>query len=379
MSKNLLPKNLSALKVALVHDDLVVQYGGAEKVFMAIAEMFPDAPVYTSMATREWGKRLEGRELITSFMQRLPLKEKLFKFYFLLYPLAFESFNLSDYDLVISSSTRFAHGVITKPETKHVCYMHSPGRMFWEPERYFGPNSRLKTLLAPALSYLRLWDRAVAQRVDHFIANSKNIAGKIRKYYGREASVVHPFVDLERFKPLARSQEPGDYYLVVTRLASWKRVEIVIEAAKEANVPLKVVGGGSDRKRLEDLATRNSPHATNQIEILGRVSDGEVDDLFQNCKALIMTQEEDFGITALEAQTCGKPVIAYRSGGALETVEEGKTGEFFHPQSADALAKVLKDFKTGDYKPEVCRANAERFSKKEFKRKLFNELGKIGG
>lgn len=360
---------LEDLKVALVHDDLV-QNGGAEKVFMEIAEMFPEASIYTSMASGKWRKRLGSRKLVTSFMQRLPLKEKFFKFYFLFYPLAFESFDFSDYDLVISSSTRFAHGVITKPETKHICYMHSPGRMFWEPEVYFMDNQRVGALLSPALSYLRLWDRTVAQRVDYFITNSKNIAGKIKKYYGREASVVHPFVDLEKF---AKTGSSGEFFLVVTRLASWKRVEIAIQAAKEANLPLKIVGGGGEEQRLRDLAKGGT------VEVLGRVSDPDLVDLFQSCKALIMTQEEDFGITSLEAQACGKPVIAYCAGGALETVVKGKTGEFFFPQTGEALGEVLKDFKPGGYSPKTCRSNSEKFSKEEFKGAFLREVSKIVG
>ncbi|GMR19254.1 MAG: glycosyltransferase family 4 protein [Patescibacteria group bacterium] len=390
-------ERLRELRVALVHDDLI-QLGGAEKVFMAIAEMFPDAPIYTSMATRKWRRRLEGRELATSFMQRLPLKEKLFKFYFLLYPIAFESFDLSGYDLVISSSTRFAHGVITKPGTTHICYMHSPGRMFWEPRDYFNPSglgistrrvwgggtSRLGSLLSPALSYLRLWDRTAAQRVDYFIANSRNIAGKIKKYYGREAAVVHPFVDLERFASRSANSEQRTanregYFLVVTRLAPWKRVGIAVEAVMQADARLKVVGGGPDEKRLKTLAGSQESGARSKIEILGNVSDEELAELYQNCKALIMTQEEDFGITSLEAQALGKPVIAYGAGGALETVVKGKTGEFFSPQTGEVLAEVLKGFKSKEYSPKTCRSNAEKFSIEIFKEGLLREISKIVG
>ena len=218
---------LADLKIAVGHDDLTVPYAGGEKVFAAIAETFPQADIFTSMITPWWANKVSNlnkartrsgiatpathdnasykRKIITSFMQTIPLKRVLQKALFLLYPLAFESFDLSDYDLVISSSSRFAHGVITRPETKHICYMHSPGRMFWEPDHYFGSNSRLKTLLTPALSYLRLWDHAAAQRVNQFMANSKNVARKIKRYYGRDAEVVYPFVDLDRFKPINKS------------------------------------------------------------------------------------------------------------------------------------------------------------------------------
>ncbi len=379
MPENLLPKKLASLKVAVGHDDLTVPYAGGEKIFYAITEIFPQADIFTSMVTKQWLGRLKGRKVLTSFMQRIPFKRKLQRAFFPFYPIAFEFFDFTDYDLVISSSTRFAHGVITKPETKHICYMHSPGRMFWESEVYFGEGSKLKTLLSPALSYLRLWDRIAAQRVNQFIANSKNIAGKIKKYYGREAKIVHPFVDLERFA--SRSVNSGQrtanregYFLVVTRLAPWKRVDIAVRAAKRAGVRLKVVGGGSDRKRLEALARSQESGARSKIEILGSVSDEELVGLFQNCRAFIMTQEEDFGLVSLEAQASGKPVIAYGAGGALETVVRGETGEFFSPQTEEALAKVLKSFNPGRYDPEACRANAEKFSKERFQKQILETV-----
>jgi len=382
---------LTDLKIAVGHDDLTVPYAGGEKVFSAIAEAFPKADIFTSMITPEWASKISNlnkdsntsykRKIITTFMQRFPFKRKLQKPLFALYPLAFESIDLSDYDLVVSSSSRFAHGVITRPETKHICYMHSPGRMFWEPDFYFGPDSRLKTILTPILSYLRLWDHTAAQRVDQLVANSKNVAGKIKSYYGREAEVIYPFVDLERFKPNNQTtKQPENYYLVVTRLASWKRVEIAVEAAKQAGVNLKVVGIGPDEKRLEKLArSQESGAKSKKVEILGGVGDEELVGLFQNCSALVMTQEEDFGITSLEAQACGKPVIAYGRGGALENVIPGKTGEFFDSQDLEVLAKVLKKFDPNRYRPEDCRKNAERFSKERFQKELLKIAARVVG
>ncbi|MEX1068249.1 MAG: glycosyltransferase, partial [Patescibacteria group bacterium] len=226
----------------------------------------------------------------------------------------------------------------------------------------------LGRILSPALSYLRLWDYTAAQRVDQFVANSKNIANKIKRYYGREAEVVYPFVDLERFAPRLENREQrveNSFFLVVTRLEPWKRVEIAVEAAKQAGVGLKVVGRGPDLKRLKALAK-----GRDRIEILGGVGDEELVKLYQNCTALVMTQEEDFGITSLEAQASGKPVIAYGAGGALETVAKGKTGDFFGEQTAESLASVLKGFKTEAYKQEDCRENAERFSKERFQKEI---------
>lgn len=381
---------LEGLKVAIGHDDLTVPYAGGEKVFSAIAEIFPKADIFTSMITEQWRARFPDRKIVTTFMQKIPFKRRLQKALFGLYPLAFESIDLSDYDLVISSSSRFAHGVITKPETKHICYMHSPGRMFWESDRYFADSSRLGGILAPTLSYLRLWDRAAAQRVDQFVANSKNIARKIKRYYGREAEVVYPFVDLEKFSvgdnQLAGENKDG-YFLVVTRLASWKRVEIAVEAAKRAGVALKVAGSGPDRKRLQKLAQVRGKKS--DIEILGSVGDEELVKLFQNCTAFIMTQEEDLGITALEAQACGKPVIAYGAGGALETVidpvkaktltGQGATGEFFDQQSTESLAKVLENFDPKSYRSEDCRKNAEKFSKERFQQEIIKVAERVVG
>lgn len=376
--KTPLPDKLEGLKIALVHDDFT-QYGGGESIFLAIKELFPTAAIYTSLVTDEWVRRLGGRRPYTSFMQRLPLKKKLQRAYFLLYPLAFESLDFSDFDLVISSSTRFAQGIITKPETKHICCMHSPGRMFWEPKSYFGEGSKLRDLLSPALAYLRLWDFAAAQRVDQFIANSKHIAGKIKKYYRREAKVVYPFVDLQRFTPQMANGKwqmvnSGSYFLVVNRLTRWKRIDLAIETVLELGLPLKIVGDGPEKKRLKVLA---QGRGRERIEFLGWVSGEELAKLYQRCQALIMPQEEDFGIASLETQASGKPVIAYGAGGVLETVIAGKTGEFFYPQTVEALASVLKKFKPETYDPMECRENAERFSKKRFQRGLLKEVIRV--
>jgi len=395
---------LKNLKVALVHDDFT-QFGGGESIFLAIKELFPTAAIYTSLVTKEWVKRIassqqsgaSSRKIFTSFMQKLPFKKKLQRAYFPLYPLAFESFDFSGFDLVISSSTRFAHGIITKPQTKHLCYMHSPGRMFWEPKSYFGEKSKLRILLSLALAYLRLWDFTAAQRVDQFLTNSKHTTAKIAKYYHREAKVIYPFVDLERFtpsvngtsSPLAISAIPRfarnckssivngeetinhlpltNYYLVVSRLTRWKRVDLAVKAALASNTPLKVVGDGPERSYLERLGK-------GRVEFLGWVSGEELAKLFAGCQALVMPQEEDFGITSLEAQASGRPVVAFKAGGALETIAVGKTGEFFYPQTVEALIFALKKFRAGRYDPQACRKNAERFSKHRFQEQFIKEV-----
>ncbi len=394
------------MKIALVHDDLI-QHGGAERLFLAMVEIFPEADVFTSMTT--WARNPSGldddfstRRVEKSFMQKLPFKEKLYRHYFPLYPLAFESFDFTGYDIVLSSSSRFAHGVVTRPETLHICYMNSPGHMLWEPHAYFENFPYpFKSLLNPFLSYLRLWDYAAAQRVDYFIANSKTPQARIKKYYGRDSKVIYPFVDLERFRnnseqlsesdsqnvrkserqkirnsetPTFRSSEfsgrPSysefsDYFLVVSRLAAWKKIDIAIRACNKLQLPFKIIGEGPDRQRLEKLAGPT-------VELLGRLTDEEVVSYYQNCRALIFPQKEDFGITPLEAMAAGKPVIAFKAGGALDTVIGGKTGEFFFPQTAGALVKVLKNFKTAQYSSEDCRRRAEQFSQERFQKELKN-------
>lgn len=327
-------------------------------------------------------------------MQHLPFKEKLYRHYFLLYPLAFESFDLTGYDVVLSSSTRFAHGVITRPETLHICYMNTPPRMFWEPQTYFEQNAPLSFLLSPFLSYLRMWDYSAAQRVDYFIANSKTPQARIKKYYGRESHIIYPFVDLVRFQNNSENSvnqrvrnsgssdilkhrstdapsrsEFSDYFLVVSRLTAWKRIDVAIEACNQLKLPLKIIGEGPDRQRLEKLAGPT-------VELLGRLTDEEVVSYYKSCRALIFPQKEDFGITPLEAQAAGKPVIAYKAGGALETVIEGKTGEFFYPQTVEALVKTLSHFDAAQYQSGDCYAQARKFSKERFQRELKNFVEK---
>jgi len=368
------------MKIALVHDDLI-QEGGAEKLLVAMHEIWPEAPVYTSFASRAWIKKCQelNIELRTSFMQRLPLKKRLYKFYFLLFPPAFESFNFDDFDVVLSSSARYAHGVITKPKTLHICYMNTPARMWWEPDQYFAARLWLRILLAPFLSFLRLWDYTAAQRVNFFIANSKTPQSRIKKYYGRESEIVYPFASLSCHSDAAgripqiqskgrlakhRAQDDiGKYFLVVTRLVSWKRVEIAIEACKELGLSLVIVGRGQDLKRLKKIA-----EGYRQIKFHDQANDEELSKLYAGCQAVIITQAEDFGMVAVEAASFKKLVIAFGAGGSLEVVKEGQTGQFFSPQTSEALAETLQKFGQVRYDDLTPFAEvAESFSKEKFK------------
>lgn len=345
-------------RTVIVHDYLN-QYGGAERVLEALHELFPQAPIYTSIYDpgamparyREWDIR-------TSWMQRLPGWRRLFRAYFPLYPSAFESFDLSGYDLIISSSSAFAKGVIPAPGARHICYCHTPMRFAWRAADYVaqeGLGVRRRALLALPLTALRLWDAVSSSRVDWFVANSRVVAGRIRRYYGREATVIPPPVELPPFRP----QPPGDFYLAGGRLIPYKRVDLAVRAFTALGLPLKVFGSGRDEPRLRALAGPN-------VEFLGRVSDEELRALFARCRAFIFPGEEDFGITTLEAMAAGRPVIAYAAGGALETVVEGVTGRFFHEQSAAALAAAVAASRSDEYDPLAIRRHAEGFGREVF-------------
>ena len=353
------------MKVAIVHHYLVALRGG-ERVFELLSEIFPEADLYTLImdpnATKN-SKILSERKINTSFLQRLPLARKKRELYFPLYPLAVESWDLTDYDLVITSDSACVKGVITGPKTLHICYCHSPMRFVWD--MYFlhlksAPRwSRLGVRLFT--HYLRQFDFLAAQRVDYFIANSKHIANKIKKYYQREATVIYPPVDTDFFVP--GDKETEDFYIYVGALTPYKRVDIIVEAFNRLAKPLKIIGSGAEIRKLKKISGNN-------IEFLGNVDRESVRDFMQRAKALVFAAEEDFGITPVEAQACGKPVIAYAKGGVLETVIDGVTGVLFEEQSADSLIKAIKRFEQMKFDPQKCRENALRFSRAQSKKKL---------
>jgi glycosyltransferase involved in cell wall biosynthesis len=346
------------MRVAIVHDYLN-QYGGAERVLEALHELYPDAPVYTSIydpaAMPESYRRWDIR---TSFMQGLPGWRRHFRRYFLLYPSAFEHFDLSGYDLIISSSSAFAKGIIPHPGAVHICYCHTPMRFAWRTNDYVEReqlNGAQSAALPVLLTYVRTWDVVSSARVDAFIANSQEVAGRIKRYYRRGAAVIPPPVDL----PPYVACPPEDFYIAGGRLIPYKRLELAIEAFNHLRLPLKIFGDGRDRPLLERLAGPT-------IEFLGWIDEGSRRDLFARCRAYIFPGEEDFGITPLEAMAGGRPVIAYASGGALETVVEGLTGRFFHEHSAAALAAAVAMSRGDDYDPERIRHHAEQFDRAVF-------------
>ena len=357
------------MKIAIIHDDLV-QFGGAEKVLLAFHEIWPKAPVYTLIASKKWKKVCKDLDidLRVSFMDKLPWAEKLNRYFapFLLHLFAMESFDLSDFGVVFSSSSRYAHGVITNANTKHICYMNSPGRMFWEPDNYFEEEAYgilkpiralAKPFLSVPLSHIRHWDYISSQRVDKFIANATTPRKRIASYYRRDAKIIYPFVEYEKFSKGVPKK--GNYFLALGRLPSWKRVDLAVQACTKLGLPLKVAGDGPDIDRLRKMAGET-------IEFLGHVTEEEKPGLLLGCIALIHTQREDFGIVPLEAMASGKPVIAYGAGGALETVKSGETGEFFYEQTSESLEELLKIFDQDTYDPYKCRKQARKFEKSRF-------------
>jgi glycosyltransferase involved in cell wall biosynthesis len=351
------------LKVALVHD-WGNQVGGAERVLLALKEMFPDAPVYMSIyepavmpaVCRTWDIR-------TSFMDRLPLVKRHHQPFLPLYPLAFEQFDFSQFELVISNKSGFCHGIITPPETLHISYCLTPTRYVWDYRSYArreGIGRLANAFLQPLLIYLRTWDRLAADRVDHFVAISREVRRRIRKYYRRDSTVIYPPVETDRF---ALADGHDGFFLVVSRLIPYKRIDLAVEAFNKLGLPLKIVGDGRDRPALEKMAGST-------IEFLGRVSDSEMQTLLQRCRAFVFPGYEDFGIAPLEANAAGRPVIAYRAGGALDTVVEGKTGLFFDEPTPESLAAAVRALEDMTFDPDSIRQHALRFDKMVFRREL---------
>lgn len=354
------------MKVAIVYDR-VNKWGGAERVLTALHEIFPDAPLYTALYSARkasWARIFP--KVLPSFLNKIPFFRDKHEFLGTLTPLAFESFDFSGYDLVISVSSEAAKGIITKPGTKHLCYLLTPTRYLWSHYDLYFKNRLLRDFAKPLVSYLRSWDKIAAQRPDEIIAISEAVRERIKKYYGRDTKVIHPPVEVERFKGKERKRK---YFLVVSRLVPYKRVDLAVKAFNLLGYPLLIVGKGSEEGRLKKLAGKN-------IKFAGEVSDERLVGYYQEAKALIFPQEEDFGIVSVEAQAAGIPVIAYKSGGALDTVVEGKTGIFFPRQSVTEIVRAVKTFEKMKFRREDLLENAEKFSNERFKRDFINFLGK---
>lgn len=353
------------MKMALVHDYLVQGIRGAERVVDVLHEMYPDAPVYTLLYDPErMEERLREWDIRTSLLQDIPGALRLYKMLYFLMPVGIEYLDLSEYDLVLSSSCGWSKSAPQREDALHVSYVHSPARFLWfwadEYIRTLRVNGLVKLLVRATLPPLREWDRRTAMRPQHLVCNSETTRRRIREAWGREAEVIHPPCDTNKFTPGA---EQDEYFLVVCTLNPYKRVDIAVEAFNRLGLPLVVVGDGPELEFLRERARGN-------VTLVGKVSDQEIVNYYARCRAFIMPQEEDFGIAPLEAQACGRPVIAFRAGGALETVRENETGLFFDEQSSQALMEAVQRFDTMQFRPEACRAQAERFSIDRFRRRL---------
>lgn len=392
------------MKVALVYDR-VNKWGGAERVLLTLHKMFPGAPLYTSIYDPQkapWAKVFEVR---TSFLQNFPFATR-HELYAVLMPLVFESFSFDEYDLVISITSEAAKGIITKPQTKHICYCLTPTRYLWSGYNEYFRNPVLKFLSKPAVWYLKFWDKIAAQRPDKFIAISKEVQKRIKRYYGRDSEVIYPPVDLARSQPhvsddarratslserrfskskfysdissgsafsssesALSSRFDNEYFLIVSRLVPYKKIDLAVRSFNQLGLPLKIIGTGSELNRLRNMAKSN-------IEFLGNLTDEKLVMYYKKCRALIFPGLEDFGLTIIEAQSFGKPVIAFGGGGSLETLVEGKTGVFFSEHCVENLIKAIEKFESLTFDSKDCIMQSEKLSfeifKKEFMRGISN-------
>lgn len=351
------------MKIALVHDHLA-QDGGAEKVVQCFQEIWPEAPIFVVVHNpKKANNFFKKSDIRTSFIQKLPFGLKKYQWFFPLMPAAVESYNLEDYDVILSSTSSFAKGVITKPDVLHICYCHTPTRFLWSDThdyiRELGVNRLIKKIVPIFLTQVRIWDKSAAERVDKFIANSKIVQERIKKYYHRDSDLIYPPVELDEFA----IAEPQNYFLTGGRLVPYKRFDLVVKAFNRLGRPLKIFGSGPELANLKKIANKN-------IEFLGRVPEEEKKKLYSQAQAFINPQVEDFGITMLESMASGRPVIAYQQGGACEIVEPNKTGEFFQSQTWEDLADAIVKFESNKYNPQEIREYAQQFDKALFKDKI---------
>jgi len=355
-------------KVALVYDR-VNKWGGAERVLLTLHEMFPDAPLYTSLYDEKkapWAKVFP--KVYTSFLQKIPFAKSNHELFGWLMPFVFESFCFDKYDLIISVTSEAAKGIITKPKTRHICYCLTPTRYLWSHYDLYFKNPIMRRISKPIVRYLRSWDKIAAQRPDRIIAISSEVARRIKKYYDRDSEIIYPPVETPEVAIVNHSR--GGYFLIVSRLVYYKRVDLAIKAFNKLKLPLVIVGSGSQINNLKLIAKNN-------IKFAGEVSEDKLVEYYKNAKALIMSQEEDFGIASVEAQSFGVPVIAFKKGGVLDTVVEGRTGIFFLKQEVDSIVSAVAQFNERPIfdRPSLVE-NAYRFSKTVFKMNFFDIVNK---
>lgn len=352
------------MRIALVHD-CIIHVGGGERVLQNLHAAFPGAPIYTLVTNWKAAQQMfPGACIYPSFAQHLPWSTRFFRAYFPLYPMAIESFDLRGFDVILSSSFAFAKGVLPPPSACHICYCYTPLRYLWS-EYHFHRATLFRqpwkrVLTDPFMSHLRIWDRISADRVDHFVAISSATAARIAKYYRRDSSIIYPPV---RVRAISPSKTSEDFFLLVSRLMPYKRVDVAIQAFNELGLPLRIVGSGP---KEADLRTQSKPN----IKFMGSISDAELADCYSRCRALVFPAIEDFGIVMVEAQAYGKPVIACSGGGASEIVVEGQTGLLFPGQAPGELADAVRKFQQMNFDPERIRQHALQFDEREFRHRI---------
>ena len=360
------------MKTALVYDR-VNKWGGAERDLLALHELFPDAPLYTSVYNPKaiaWAKVFP--KVVASFVNKIPFAKDKHEHFAYLMPLAFESLDFSKFDLVISVTSEAAKGIITKPTTLHICYCLTPTRYLWSHHELYFKDPLFKAVALPSIWYLKHWDKIAAFRPDILVAQSKTVQERIKRYYGIDSEIIYPPVDFDFFSKGAKDKR-DNFYLIVSRLVPYKRVDLAIEAFNLIGLPLYIVGVGSEEEKLKGMAKKN-------INFVKELTDSTLAHYYRKCAAFIMPQEEDFGLAAVEAEASGAPVIAYRAGGALDIVVEGKSGLFFDKQEPRALISAVKKFRSTTFNPSWISRSAQRFSKEGFKQsflKLIKESGRL--
>ncbi len=367
------------MKIALVHDWLN-NLGGAERVLIELHKIFPEAPIYTLFANNNFTKNfLPDADIRTSGLQKIPLISKIYKYLFFLMPASVENFDLSDYDTVISSSVIFSKGLVLKPKTKHICYCYSPTRFLWDYHAEYADKNSNQYLTNIASHFLRMWDRGASDRVDTFVAISENVRSRIKKYYHRDAKIIYPPILFPANLPELQNRESSifqqnhfdfgkigtPYYLIVSRLYPHKNIDIAVDAFNKLGYSLVIVGNGPMKKELKKIAHNN-------IKFVGFKDDKTLINYYKHCRAFIMPQEEDFGLTPIEAMSFGKPVLALRRGGALEIITEGQNGEFFDDPIPEGLADGIRRLNDNyaHYNTETIKQHALKFSREKFREQI---------
>lgn len=353
------------MKIALVYD-WIHTFGGAERVLLALHDLFPEAPLFTAIHNPQDTAWADCFRIKSSFLNSVPLSKTHHELFPLLTPIAFENFDFSNFDIIISVTSSDAKGIITKPKTLHICYMLTPTRYLWSHENSYFSNKLFKFLAIQGINYLKNWDLVAKTRPDYIIAISKTVQARIKSYYNRESEVIYPPVSLPFAKSL-KQRGKSDYFLVVSRLVPYKRIDLAIQACAKLNLPLVIIGEGRAKTKLEKYTGKTTSFVSN-------LTDAALIGYYQNCRAVIMTAEEDFGIVSVEAQAAGKPVIALGQGGASETVRDGRTGILFDKQDVKSLIEALIRFNKTHFSSKECFKNSQLFTEKMFKEQFMKKF-----